>query len=93
MTAWTTEPSYIVGQLQEGGIRDVGTETTAGLALGPSHGAVPALQIDRFNKLVADRVAKGRARSLDPNYVEEIFRIVHEASLNEQLDMMAPEGE
>jgi len=52
---------------------------------------VPALQIDRFNRLVADRVAKGEARSLDPSYVEEIFRIVHEASLNEQLEMMAPE--
>ena len=55
--------------------------------------SAPALQIDRFNRLVDDRVAKGRARNLDPDYVEELFRIVHEASLHEQLEMMAPEGE
>ncbi len=66
-------------------------EVVRRIAAHKKRGAVPALQIDRFNRLVADRVAKGEARSLDPSYVEEIFRIVHEASLNEQLEMMAPE--
>lgn len=43
------------------------------------------LQVDRWNKILNDRINKGVAAGLDKDFVEDVFEAIHQASINRQL--------
>lgn len=46
---------------------------------------VAVLQVDRWNKILNDRINKGMALGLDKHFVTEIFEAIHQESINRQL--------
>jgi chorismate mutase len=46
---------------------------------------VAVLQVDRWNKILNDRINKGMASGLDKHFVTEIFEAIHQESINRQL--------
>lgn len=49
---------------------------------------VTAFQIARINEIMQKRMAEAKALGLSPEYIAEIFRIIHEESIKTQTDMM-----
>lgn len=49
---------------------------------------VTAVQISRMNEIMQQRTAQGEQLGLRPEYIQEMFRIVHEESVKRQTDMM-----
>lgn len=52
-------------------------------------GGITALQVNRMDALLKDRIEKGLRRGLREEYVAEIFNCIHEESVKRQTDLMS----
>jgi len=54
---------------------------------------IPIVKIDRFMKLLEDRLYRGRDLQLSESFVRALFELIHQASIDQQHDLMraAPE--
>ena len=49
---------------------------------------ITALQKNRLNHLISERVLWGQSLNLSHEYIDEVFQVIHSASVKKQTDLM-----
>ncbi len=49
---------------------------------------VAALQMDRWHEIFSSRPEWARALQINPNFIEELYRLIHDESIKKQTDIL-----